>query len=59
MKKVVRSRINARQFKRQNRYGKPVKSLQKILTEECRGRENYMNNMRPVCIKKTSERGEW
>lgn len=49
--KTVRSRINAQQYKRQNQYGEPMRSLQKILTEECQGRENYTNNMRPMCIK--------
>lgn len=53
--KTVRSRINAQQYKRQNQYGEPMRSLQKILTEECQRRENYTNNMRPMCTKKVSK----
>lgn len=33
MKKMVRSRINARQFKRQNRNEEPMRGPQRILTE--------------------------
>ena len=56
MKKTVRIWINARQFKRQHRYREPVRSLRRILTENV-GKENYTNNMRPMCTKK-AKRGE-
>lgn len=55
MKRTVRSRINTKQFKRQNQYREPMRGRQKILTEKCQGRENYTNNMRPMCMKTASK----
>ena len=49
------SRINTKQFKRQNRYREPMRGRQKILTKKCQGRENYTKNMRPMCMKKASK----